>query len=42
MPVMLFDVDLWIPARFHAWLRRLFVKWRDIVKTFARSDPKSM
>ena len=29
MPVILFDVDLWIPARLRTWLRNLLLKWRE-------------
>jgi len=42
MPFMLADTDLWIPTQLRAWLRRLRLKWREIVKTFARLDPKSI
>jgi hypothetical protein len=42
MPIILADVDLWIPTRFRAWLRRLRLKWREVVKAVARLDPKSV
>jgi len=42
MPIMLSDVDLWIPARLRAWLRKLTLKLREVAKAFARQDVKSI
>jgi len=42
MPIILADTDLWIPAQLRAWLRRLGLKWRKVVKAFAKIDPKSI
>ena len=40
MPVMLFDVDVWVPARLRIWLRNLLLKWRETAKSFAKVDSK--
>jgi hypothetical protein len=42
MPIILGDADLWIPAKLRAWIRRLSLKLREVVKAFAKIDPKSI